>query len=99
MVCRRIRCTPSVNFLALKKALYKLGQAGFYNPIPLQETMEQQKPAPTEDHSFQRELRVGLAGLGMAAGLITIFLIIMSYLATIVHQHFSGSLPFFLDKG
>jgi hypothetical protein len=61
--------------------------------------MEQQKPAPAEDHSFQRELRVGLAGLGMAAGLITIFLIIMSYLATIVHQHFSESLPFFLDKG
>lgn len=61
--------------------------------------MEQQKPAPTEDHSFQRELRVGLAGLGMAAGLIAIFLTIMFFLAGIVHQHFSGSLPFFLDKG
>jgi hypothetical protein len=31
--------------------------------------------------------------------LIAIFLLIMSYLATIVHEHFSGSLPFFLDKG
>jgi hypothetical protein len=59
----------------------------------------EQKPAPTEDHSFGRELRVGLYGLAMAAGLITIFLLIMSYLATIVHQHFGGSLPFFLDKG
>ena len=59
----------------------------------------EQKPAPTEDHSFKRELQVGLAGLGMAAGLITMFLLFMSYLATIVHQHFSESLPFFLDKG
>jgi hypothetical protein len=59
----------------------------------------EQKPVPTEDHSFGRELRVGLAGLGMAAGLIAIFLFIMSHLATIVHQHFGGSLPFFLDKG
>jgi hypothetical protein len=66
---------------------------------PYQEKTMEQKPAPTEDHSFGRELRVGLAGLGMAAGLITIFLLIMSYLAHIVHEHFSGSLPFFLDKG
>ena len=66
--------------------------------FPHQDIMEQ-KPAPTEDHSLKRELKVGLAGLGMAAGLIAIFLLIMSYLATIVHEHFSGSLPFFLDKG
>ena len=59
----------------------------------------EQKPAPTEDHSFGRELRVGVAGLGMAAGLITIFLIIMSILASIVHQHFGGSLPFLPDRG
>ena len=59
----------------------------------------EQKPAPKEDHSLGRELRVGLAGLGMAAGLITIFLLIMSYVAQIVHQHFGGSLPFFLDRG
>jgi len=59
----------------------------------------EQKPAPTEDHSFGRELRVGLAGLGMAAGLIAIFLFIMSHLAAFVHQHLSGSLPFFLDRG
>src|ERR1700751_5655833 len=65
---------------------------------PTEKNMEQ-KPAPTEDHSLGRELRVGLAGLGMAAGLIAIFLLIMSYLATIVLQQFSGSLPFFLDKG
>ena len=66
--------------------------------LPTNKTMEQ-KPAPTEDHSFGRELKVGAYGLLMAAGLITIFLIIMSYLASIVHQHFGGSLPFFLDKG
>jgi hypothetical protein len=66
--------------------------------FPTKKTMEK-KPAPTEDHSLGRELRVGLAGLGMAAGLITIFLLIMSYLAQIVHQHFGGSLPFFLDRG
>jgi len=65
---------------------------------PHQENMEQ-KPASTEDHSFGRELRVGLAGLGMAAGLIAVFLLIMSYLAHIVAEHFGGSLPFFLDKG
>ena len=65
---------------------------------PTQKNMEQ-KPALAEDHSFGRELRVGIYGLLMAAGLITIFLVIMSYLATIVHQHFGGSLPFFLDKG
>jgi hypothetical protein len=59
----------------------------------------EQKPALAEDHPFGRELRVGIYGLLMAAGLITIFLVIMSYLATIVHQHFGGSLPFFLDKG
>jgi hypothetical protein len=65
---------------------------------PHQENMEQ-KPASTEDHSFGRELRVGLAGLGTAAGLIAVFLLIMSYLAHIVAEHFGGSLPFFLDKG
>jgi hypothetical protein len=59
----------------------------------------EQKPAPTEDHSFRRELKVGAYGLLMAAGLISIFLLIMSYLASIVHQYFGGSLPFFLDKG
>jgi hypothetical protein len=65
---------------------------------PHQENMEQ-KPASTEDHSFGRELRVGLYGLGMAAGLIAVFLLIMSYLSHIVAEHFGGSLPFFLDKG
>ena len=59
----------------------------------------EQKPDTTEEHSLGRELRVGLAGLGMAAGLITVFLVIMSILAHIVAQHFGGSLPFFLDKG
>ena len=59
----------------------------------------EQKPASTEDHSFGRELKVGALGLLMAGGLITIFLIIMSILASIVHQHFGGSLPFMPDKG
>ena len=69
-----------------------------YWRFPSKKTMEQ-KPAPAEDHSFGRELKVGAYGLLMAAGLITIFLLIMSYLASIVHQHFGGSLPFFLDRG
>jgi hypothetical protein len=59
----------------------------------------EQKPTPTEDHSLGRELKVGAYGLLMAAGLITMFLIIMSYLASVVHQHFSNSLPYFIDKG
>jgi hypothetical protein len=59
----------------------------------------EQKPASTEDHSFGRELRVGLYGLLMAGGLIAIFILIMSYLAHIVSEHFGGSLPFFLDRG
>ena len=59
----------------------------------------EQKPDSTEDHSFASELKVGAAGLLMAAGLISVFLIIMSLLAHIVAQHFGGSLPFFLDRG
>jgi len=52
-----------------------------------------------EQHSFASELRVGLAGLGMAAGLITIFVTIMLWLSHIVAANFGNSLPFFLDKG
>jgi hypothetical protein len=59
----------------------------------------EQKADSTEDHSFARELRVGLAGLGMAAVLISIFLTIMFFLSRIVAEHFGGSLPFFLDRG
>jgi hypothetical protein len=59
----------------------------------------EQKPASTEDHSFASELKVGAAGLGMAAALICVFLIIMSFLAHIVSEHFGGSLPFLLDMG
>jgi hypothetical protein len=65
---------------------------------PHEQSMEQ-KPDSTEDHSFARELKVGAAGLGMAATLICVFLVIMSILAHIVAEHFGGSLPFFLDKG
>ena len=66
--------------------------------IPTKKTMEQ-KPASEEDHSFGRELRVGLAGLGMAAVLISVFLTIMFFLSQIVHTHFGNSLPFTLDRG
>jgi hypothetical protein len=59
----------------------------------------EQKPTPTEDHSLRRELIVGAYGLLMAAGLIVTFLIIMAILAGIVHEHFSNSLPYFIDKG
>jgi hypothetical protein len=59
----------------------------------------EQKPDSTEDHSLARELKVGAAGLGMAAALISVFLVIMSILAHIVAEHFGGSLPFFLDRG
>jgi hypothetical protein len=89
---------PVDRIAAFNKTLYNALQPGFYTAIPFPEPMEQ-KPAPTEDHSLGRELRVGLAGLAMAAGLITIFLLIMSYLATIVHHLFGVILPFFIDKG
>jgi len=59
----------------------------------------EQKPTAAEDHSLRRELIVGVYGLLMAAGLITTFLIIMYFLAGIVHQHFGNSLPYFIDKG
>jgi hypothetical protein len=59
----------------------------------------ERKPDSTEDHSFASELKVGAAGLGMAAALICVFLVIMSFLAHLMAEHFGGSLPFFLDKG
>ena len=59
----------------------------------------EQKPDSTEDHSLASELKVGAAGLGMAAALICAFILVMSFLAHIVSEHFGGSLPFFLDRG
>lgn len=59
----------------------------------------EQKPDSAEDHSLASELKVGAYGLAMAAGLICAFVIIMSFLAQIVSEHFGGSLPFFLDRG
>jgi hypothetical protein len=57
------------------------------------------KPDSKAEHSFASELRVGLAGLGMAAGLIAIFVTIMLWLAHMVGATFGNSLPFILDKG
>ena len=57
------------------------------------------KPDSKSEDSFASELRVGLTGLGVAAGLITLFVTIMLWLAHMVAATFGNSLPFFLDKG
>ena len=54
----------------------------------------EQNPDSDKQSSFARELKVGLAGLGMAAALITIFVTIMLGLSHIVGSHFANSLPF-----
>jgi hypothetical protein len=41
----------------------------------------------------QRDLKIGLAGLAMAAVLISLFLLVMSFLSHLVDSTFTNSLP------
>ncbi|HET9377894.1 MAG TPA: hypothetical protein VFO40_23185 [Chthoniobacterales bacterium] len=41
----------------------------------------------------QRDLKIGLAGLAMAAVLISLFLLLMTFLSHVVDSTFANSLP------
>jgi hypothetical protein len=46
----------------------------------------------TPENFSQRDLKIGLAGLGVAAVLITLFLLLMTFLSHVVASSFANSL-------
>jgi hypothetical protein len=55
--------------------------------------LKMKNPEETSEKFSQRDLKIGLAGLGMAAVLISLFLLLMTFLSHVVAGTFANSLP------